>query len=749
LRTFRVFLDGGKPAASAVTLDIGVAIATLAIDAGDQLTQADARSLVVAGGAVTNDGTWTLASTGSFTDLLFTAPLELSGTGTLILGNNSNNRIYSAANEALVQRAAHTIRGAGQLGVNLGGLVNEGTVIADQPTPLLIDPGPLGVTNTGVLRAAQAGTLVFTTGTVTNAGGIIEARDTAHVQLVNFPTIDGGTLGSVGSGRVEPVSVALKNVTATGAVVQPDSSLVVVTGTLTNNAAWSLNSAGSYTDVRFDGGATLAGAGTLTLSNQPNNRIYAVDTVWTHAAGHTIRGAGQLGVNLGGLINQGTVIADQPTALLIDAGPLGLTNTGVLRAAQTGSLVFTTGTVTNVGGTIEAGDTARVQLVNFPTIDGGTLSSVGGGRLEPVTVALNNVTTTGTAVQPDASLVVVTGTLTNNAAWSLNSVGSYTDVRFDGGATLAGSGTLVLSNQPNNRLFTNDTVMTHAAGHTIRGAGQLGVNLGGLINQGMVIADQPTALLIDPGPLGLTNTGVLRAVQAGSLVFTTGTVTNQGGTIEARDTARVQLVNFPTINGGTLASVDDGRLEFVGTSLNNVTTTGTVAQPDASLVVVTGTLTNNATWTLNSGGSYTDVRFDGGAALAGSGSLVLGNAPNNRVYTIDTVITHAAGHTIRGAGQLLVNLGGLVNQGTILADLATALTIDPNGLGFTNSGRLQATGSGGLVIGDGPLVTSGTIAIGPGATLTRYGDFTQTAAGVVEVGFAEALRRSARAPRGP
>jgi len=187
----------------------------------------------------------------------------------------------------------------------------------------------------------------------------------------------------------------------------------------------------------------------------------------------------------------------------------------------------------------------------------------------------------------------------------------------------------------------------------------------------------------------------------------------------------------------------------VGTSLNNVTTTGTVAQPDASLVVVTGTLTNNATWTLNSGGSYTDVRFDGGAALAGSGSLVLGNAPNNRVYTIDTVITHAAGHTIRGAGQLLVNLGGLVNQGTILADLATALTIDPNGLGFTNSGRLQATGSGGLVIGDGPFVTSGTIAIGPGATLTRYGDFTQTAAGVVEVGFAEALRRSARAPRGP
>jgi hypothetical protein len=80
----------------------------------------------------------------------------------------------------------------------------------------------------------------------------------------------------------------------------------------------------------------------------------------------------------------------------------------------------------------------------------------------------------------------------------------------------------------------------------------------------------------------------------------------------------------------------------------------------------------------------------------------------------------------------------MVNQGTILADLATALTIDPNALGFTNSGSVQATGSGGLVIGDGPFVTSGSVAIGSGSSVTRYGDFTQTAAGVVEVSLGSA-----------
>ena len=54
------------------------------------------------------------------------------------------------------------------------------------------------------------------------------------------------------------------------------------------------------------------------------------------------------------------------------------------------------------------------------------------------------------------------------------------------------------------------------------------------------------------------------------------------------------------------------------------------------------------------------------------------------------------GHEIRGAGQLLANTGGMLNQGTIIADGDNTLTIHPNARGFENRGGVLATGAGGI-----------------------------------------------------
>jgi len=331
-----------------------------------------------------------------------------------------------------------------------------------------------------------------------------------------------------------------------------------------------------------------------------------------------------------------------------------------------------------------------------------------------------------------AVLTVAGGPASDNGVWALNTTGAATGISFYGGVTLSGSGSIVMNNALflNNRILTDNTVLTQTAGHTIRGSGQLLANTGGMINQGSVIADQPAGLWVDPNDLGLTNQGLLQASSGAPLTLKAGTFTNTGGIIEALDLSRVEVQTGATVVGGDLRSNGTGVIAPQGGTLTNVTTSGTIQQDNAQDVIITGGLTNNGLWRLSTSGSATDMRFNGGVTLSGSGSIVMNDALflNNRILTDNTVLTQVAGHTIRGSGQLLANTGGMVNQGTIIADQPNGLVIDPNDLSvFSNAGTLQVTGTSGITVNAGPFTTSGAVLIGPGTTLTRTGDYTQTA----------------------
>src|SRR4029077_14590771 len=87
-------------------------------------------------------------------------------------------------------------------------------------------------------------------------------------------------------------------------------------GTITNNGTLAQNSTGSLTDLHISGNVTLTGNGSLTLSNNFNNRIFASGSdSLVNDVNHTIQGAGQLGINNGGfaftLTNKGTINANQ------------------------------------------------------------------------------------------------------------------------------------------------------------------------------------------------------------------------------------------------------------------------------------------------------------------------------------------------------------------------------------------------------------------------------------------------------
>jgi hypothetical protein len=506
--------------------------------------------------------------------------------------------------------------------------------------------------------------------------------------------------------------------------------LTIDGGSAVNNGVWTVNTTGAATDLRFNGGVTLSGSGSIVMNNAlfSNNRIFTDNTVLTQAAGHTIRGSGQLLANSGGMVNQGTIIVDQSVGLLVDPNDLGLVNQGLLQASG-GPLVLLSGTYTNTQGTIEALDGSEVQIRTGATVVGGALRSQGTGAVVPQDGTLTNVTTSGMVRQDNGQHVIITGGLTNNGTWSLNTTGSATDMRFDGGVTLSGTGSIVMNNALffNNRILTDNTVLTQAAGHTIRGSGQLLGDSGGMVNQGTIIVDQSVGLLVDPNDLGFVNQGLLQA-SGGPLVLWAGTYPNTQGTIEALDGSEVQIRTGATVVGGALRGQGTGAIVPQGGTLTNVTTTGTVRLDNAQSVIITGALTNNGTWSVNTSGSATDLRFNGGLTLSGAGSIVMNNALflNNRIFTDNTVLTQAAGHTIRGSGQLLGDSGGMVNLGTIIADQPNGLTIDPNALGFSNSGVLQVL-SGEIRVNAGPFITSGTVSIESGAVLARTGDYTQTA----------------------
>ena len=73
-------------------------------------------------GTITNNGTIAEASTGGQTDFILSGNVALNGTGTFQLSNSGNNRIYGNGGDNLTIGPQQTLQGAGQLGVNSGGL---------------------------------------------------------------------------------------------------------------------------------------------------------------------------------------------------------------------------------------------------------------------------------------------------------------------------------------------------------------------------------------------------------------------------------------------------------------------------------------------------------------------------------------------------------------------------------------------------------------------------------------------------
>jgi hypothetical protein len=618
----------------------------------------------------------------------------------------------------------------------------------------------------------------------------------AHVDLV-AGSIQGGTINglidTVGNGNSIDGS-ASGVLTNKGTVQVADNTQLWLLGTINNTGTILDNqvSTTGNTDIRLaTQSVTLTGGGQLMLSNNGGNLVGVNSNSNTLVnLNNTISGAGQVGAgSVGGtsmtLVNAtaGVINANQNPTFL-QSGQLTLdtagspnnviVNAGLMEATAAGGLLIRDSVVNNTGGTlapsptlegvIEAvGATAVVDL-NGATIEGGTLSTPGGGVIQTTTqgglsffvtldgLDLGQVNNFGTVLVNDQTTLFLQGVINNTGTVNEDqvSIGGSTEIRLASqDVTLTGAGQLLLSNVGANLIFGNagNQSLIHV-NNTISGAGQLGDGFMGFTNEaaGIVDANVTTPLALNTNGVVATNAGLLEATNGGTLLIQSTVIANAGGTIASSGAGSVVglqggssglAIEGGTIAAGALVETLDRTSTVDGLTDGAVTNKGTLQVNNGEALSLNGTITNNGVIQLAGGGitNSTDLIIDPVVVLQGFGTVLMSvtgtGAGNDRIWanvnsTPFQLIN--VNNTIAGAGQpgLANSTLNITNEaaGVINANAKGALVVGVQGNSFLlNQGKLEATSTlllnGGLVLANANIVNAatGTIqAVGSGGT---------------------------------
>jgi hypothetical protein len=724
--------------------------------------------------------------------------LTFNGIGRISMsGAGSGSQIIASAaglNSGLVNSATHTIEGAGALGGNTLVVYNEGLINANLAGRTLAVDALAGGTNRSTMSATNGGMLAVLDGSWDNASnGIISADGAGSVaEFREGALIIGGIVRGTNGGvaRVQGSTNAFFNGVrfegAISALTNCDFGVandIVNTGTITVEPT---NSAATDIEVQA-GGVSFSGGGKIVLGGTAAGTAPGINgdglSTLNNAADHTIEGKGRLGQNSIGITNAGLIRANNTTQSLVidpigDSGAFGATaiNTGTFRAVAGSTLQFQDGYYSNAGAVIEAdGAGAVVDMTNLVRIQGGTVRGINGGVVQVAgssNVFFENLTFTGSIKGLTNCDFGIGGTITNNGTISIepvNTAATDVEVQIDG-AMLAGTGTLTLggpSTNPGINGVVGDPTLTNGATHTINGKGRFGQNSIGIINNGVIAANDITqALVIDPANAAnvdgtganLDNIGTMRADTGATLSLNSGTYRNRnlivadgvGAIVIHQSGAVIRDGTLGSINGGTHQIDSSATVTWQGVMLEGAATVLTAAD-----LVLTNTFTNNGTLTVSPVNSAaTDIALGSNLTFAGTGEVVLagtatGVSPGINSNLAGFTLTNGLTHTISGRGRLGQNDIGIINNGVIVATDATlALQIDPDATGFTNNSILRGQGAAGLLFvsgshrlatGSSLIVNAGSKAVvdggatlnfEPGASINQLGAITINSGGV-------------------
>jgi hypothetical protein len=594
-------------------------------------------------------GTGTLTNSGSFNltqgTLKFnSSSATLTGGGTITLGNSGGNETgviqVGSSDTGTLTNSNNTITGYGNLGNGTLTLVNKGTISANGSVSsgsLTVQPGSGAMANSGTMEASNQGILILE-GTYNNTGGTIEAlgengaTNISTVELTAGTVVNGGTLTTTtagsNSGIIEGTgAVTLNGVTNNGTYAVTAGTTTTLEGTITN--AGNITLTGST--LSLGNSVTLNGKGTVVLSNSATNLITAATSGLTLTNANTIEGAGTI-QNMG-IVNTGTISANQSTPLIILPSSAGLNNKGTL--------------------SVSAGDTMQIG-----TSAGGALLNFAGTTLTGGTYTINGILefgASGTSVVTDAANITLSGAGAKMEDFAGQNV--LTDLAT---ITSAGSFTIGGANFTTAGNFTNDGKLTVNSGSTFKVTGSL-TNFNSSTDTLTGGTYSVTGKLDFAGADIVTDAANVTVSGTGEIVNSTNSTNG--------------LTNLATITSGGGFTLS-GKANF--TTVGNLTNNGNLTVSSGSTMTVTGNLTNfnSSTDTLSSG-TYTV-----GGTLEFTGANIINNAAN---LTISGTSAKILNGTANGLANFENNTGSFTLTGD--ANFTTAV----NSGTFTNSGAMTVT----------------------------------------------------------
>ncbi len=655
-----------------------VNIATLSNSGTVTLEEAGATLNITGSGTLTNNGSFDLESGA----LKFAASsATLAGTGTVTLGNSSGTATgvidVGPSDTGTLTISSGTITGYGNIGNGTLTLVNKGTIDANgQVNTGLLTVQPSGaMTNTGTLEATNQGTLTLE-GTYDNKGGIIEAvgqggggvTASSTVLLTAGTVINSGTLTTTTSGTnpgglIEGTgAVTLNGVTNSGTYAVNTGTTTTLKGTITNSGSITLTGS----TLSMGNSVTLNGTGTVVLSNSASNLITSATSGLTLTNANTIEGAGT--ISKLGIVNTGTIKANQSTPLLILPSSAGLNNEGTLSVST--------------GDTMKIGTSTGGALLDFSgtTLTGGTYNVSGTLQFGAG----------GTSVVTDAANISLTGASAEIIDFGSNNV-------LKNLATITSAGSFALSSGANFTTtgnFTNDGKLT--------------------VSSGSKFTVLSTASLTNFSSSSNTLTGGSYTV-GGKLEFAGADIVTDDANITLQGTGEIEN---STTSGNGLAN------------LATITKTGSFTLADKAKFTTAGNLTNNGKLTVNSGSTLTVTgdltNFNSSTHTLASGTYTVGGTLE---FTGADIVNNAANLTITGTSAKILNgtANGLANfennTGSFTLNGDADFTTAVNSGTFTNSGTITVTKGSTLQNGGDSYVQSA-------GTTTVDGTFAAVASGI-------------------
>ncbi len=530
-----------------------------------------------------------------------------------------------------------------------------------------------GTISSGGTSGTLTVSVVAASGTTFTNAGIIEATAGTTLELLrsaSAPLLDntGGTLRTVGTGKL---------------VFYHSSA----------NAGWDIT-----------GGNLANNSGTIDfLSRKPFN---LTDVTFTNGGTANfdepaISNSGGYGISL-----KGTSTLNNSGIINLSRNPDQNTNTGASNAVISSASASTS--ITNSG------------TINITTAGDSATSGSGYGGISYSgndDQILNNTGTINLESKSTTHDVAFSNTITSTKSLTIQGAGGEIVMKVGTGGSV------------DRVLFTgSNTTVIQSAGHTIRGAGQLG---NGLIysftNNGTVLADDATyALTIDPRNNGKLDTGVgrfynngtLQATGAGGLVLNDGIIINDGAFIINAGSSLTQnaAVNLTNNAGKTLDIQGTWNSGTGGGGL--VANSGNIsynsAENSSNTIGLTGsgalTKSGSGTLSLNGANSLTGNTVINGGTLAvvtGAGSTFTADTTNGnyKVTTTDTTGL-VVGQSITGTG---------VNSGVYITGILSSTEFAMSKNASSSQAGTSITSAGFSSLGTGAVtINGGTLQLGSG-----------------------------------